>query len=259
MTKPFLGLALAAAIAVTTPAAADTIVPGFNGQGALPSCDDCYSSAISTGFAMNFFGTTRTQLFVSNNGYVTFDAGQSAFTPSGLGASYGGLPIIAPFFADVDTRGGLGSVTFGTGTFNGRSAWGVNWIDTGYYSVRGDKRNSFQLILTDRSDTGAGNFDIYFNYSQIQWETGSLSGGVNGLGGISAAVGFNAAQGGCLEPSMSWRGRVFRAPSSTTGRPRSSIPPMSAYPASCCSRYGTVESSCLRREAPSPSRRPGRC
>lgn len=237
----------------------DTIIPGFNGQASLPGCDGCSSGAISTGFAMNFFGTTRTQLFVSNNGYVTFDAGQGAFTPGGLGASYGGLPIIAPFFGDVDTRGGLGSVTYGTGTFDGRSALGVNWIDTGYFSMRGDKRNSFQLILTHRFDTGAGNLDIYFSYSLIQWETGSASGGVNGLGGTSAAVGFNAAQGGLPGTFMSSQGRVFRAPSSTTERPRSSTPQMSAYPAGCCSRCGTVESSCRRQEAPSPSRRPGRC
>jgi hypothetical protein len=47
------------------------------------------------------------------------------------------------------------------------------------------------MILVDRSDTGAGNFDIVFNYDQIQWETGDASGGSNGLGGTSAATGFS--------------------------------------------------------------------
>src|SRR5581483_5669804 len=37
----------------------------------------------------------------------------------------------------------------------------------------------------------AGNFDIEFNYDQIQWETGGASGGSGGLGGTSAAVGYS--------------------------------------------------------------------
>ncbi len=45
------------------------------------------------------------------------------------------------------------------------------------------------------SDIASGDFDLFFNYDQIQWETGSASGGVDGLGGISAAVGFNAGNG----------------------------------------------------------------
>ncbi len=189
-------LTLTAALAASAPAAASTIAPGFDNQDSLPACDDCFSAAVMPGFALNFFGTTYSDIYASNNGYVTFSGGQGVYTPVGLGAGYVGLPIIAPFFADVDTRSGLGSTTWGTGSFAGRPAWGTNWLDTGYFSVEGDKRNSFQLILTDRSDVGAGDFDIYFNYGQIQWETGGASGGIGGLGGSSASVGFNAAQGG---------------------------------------------------------------
>jgi hypothetical protein len=137
-----------------------------------------------------------TTTYVSNNGYLTFNSGQGTYTPSGLGAGYVGQPIIAAFFADVDTRGARSALTsYGTGTYAGRGAFGATWDGVGYYNRGDDKLNSFQVILTDRSDTGAGNFDIYFNYDQIQWETGSASGGSGGLGGISAAVGYNAGTG----------------------------------------------------------------
>ncbi len=193
--KTMLLSVAALALTVAMPASAGTVVSGFTGTG-LPACDDCFSGAVSTGFNMNFFGTTYSNLHVSNNGYVTFGAGQGTFTPTGLGAAYVGRPIIAPFFGDVDTRAGLGSTQWATGTFAGRNAFGTTWDNTGYFSQQGNKRNTFQLILTDRSDTGTGNFDIYFNYDQIQWETGGASGGSNGLGGVSAAVGFNAGVGG---------------------------------------------------------------
>ena len=45
---------------------------------------------------------------------------------------------------------------------------------------------------TRRGDTGAGNFDIQFNYDKLLWETGSASGGVNGFGGTPAAAGYTA-------------------------------------------------------------------
>lgn len=128
---------------------------------------------------------------------MTFNSPQGTYTPSGLGAGYTGQPIIAAFFADVDTRGaGSALTTYGTGTYKGLNAFGATWDGVGYFGSHTDKLNNFQAILTDRSDTGAGNFDIYFNYDHIGWETGDASGGSNGFGGTSAAVGYNAGQPG---------------------------------------------------------------
>ena len=50
----------------------------------------------------------------------------------------------------------------------------MTWDDVGYYSSQTDKLNAFQLILDDR---GNGNFDITFRYEDINWTTGSASGG----------------------------------------------------------------------------------
>jgi len=189
-------LAAALGLAFAGPAFAGAVDPGFRSS-TFPANDDGATGAINLGFSANFFGTTYTQTYVSNNGYVTFNTGQGTFTPSGLGSGYGGQPIIAAFFADVDTRGeGSGLTSYGTGTYAGHNAFGATWPAVGYYPAAADKLNTFQLILTDRSDTGADNFDIYLNYNQIQWETGGASGGTNGLGGVSAAAGFNAGLSG---------------------------------------------------------------
>lgn len=172
------------------------IAPGFDSF-FVPRCDDCFTSAVDLPFDVNYFGQTYGDTFVSNNGYITFRAGQGTFTPSGLGADYRGLPIIAAFFADIDTRNAASAQTsYGPGTFAGRNAFGVTYNGVGYFSGQADKLNNLQLILTDRGDTGTGNFDIYFNYTNITWETGSASGGTNGFGGVSAAVGYNAGTGG---------------------------------------------------------------
>jgi Nidogen-like len=185
------------------------IAPGFT-DFSVQRCDDCATGAVTLPFTINYFGTNNDRTFVSNNGYLTFNSGQGTFTPSGLGANYVGQPIIAAFFADVDTSNPLSAqTTYGPGTYAGRDAFGATWENVGYFPSAVDRLNSFQIVLANRADTGAGNFDIYYNYTNINWETGSASGGSNGLGGISAAVGFNAGTGN--QP-----GTFFELPGSRT-------------------------------------------
>jgi hypothetical protein len=159
----------------------------------LPPNDDGSTGAVALPFPVNFFGTTYTHLFVNNNGNVTFQAPLGTFTPFRLAANT--PPIIAPFFADVDTRG-AGSdpvrYSFGAIQFGNRPAFCVNWINVGYYAGHTDKLNSFQLLLIDQ---GGGDFDIMMNYGRVEWETGDASGGSNGFGGTSAGAGYSAGNG----------------------------------------------------------------
>ncbi len=164
----------------------------------LPGCesttlaanDDGSTDVVTLPFAVTFFGNSYGALFVNNNGNVTFDSALWEFTPFGLTST--NRVIIAPFFADVDTQGdGSGLVTYGATTYSGRTAFCVNWVDVGYFSNHTDKLNSFQLLLVDRSDVSAGDFDILMNYDKVQWETGDASGGSGGLGGSAAHVGYS--------------------------------------------------------------------
>ncbi len=171
-----------------------TIRPGFNTY-TLARNDDLSTELVDFGFTINFFGLLRSQCYVNNNGNITFNAPLVTFTPFGLTTNIG-TPIIAPFFADVDTRAaGSNLVTYGHGTVNGRPAFGVNWLDVGYFSYYTDKLNSFQLIIIDHSDRALNDFDMEFNYQKIQWETGDASGGTNGFGGYSARAGYSNGTG----------------------------------------------------------------
>jgi len=141
--------------------------------------DDVVSSPAVFGFAVNFFGTTVRQVWISNNGYVAFEQPPQGFTPASM-ENYP-RPVLAPFLSDVDTTTGTGLVSWGQGMVNGRGALAVTWSDVGYSLAKSDKKNRFQLVVIDRTDTGAGNFDFEFNYDGVQWETGDRNGGVAGL------------------------------------------------------------------------------
>ncbi|PMZ83716.1 MULTISPECIES: nidogen-like domain-containing protein, partial [unclassified Pseudomonas] len=178
---------------------------GF-GENQLTRNDDSYTSYIdiSTVFGaagLNFFGTNYTDISVNNNGNITFGGGLSTYTPYGMQDS--SRPMIAPFFADVDTRGGTVSATPGgtsTGSnlvyydFNsaGNGTLTVTWDDVGYYNSKVDKLNAFQLQLVGK---GNGNFDVIFRYETVNWTTGSASGGTNGLGGTVARAGYSTGDG----------------------------------------------------------------
>jgi nidogen-like/fibronectin type III domain protein len=159
--------------------------------------DGSTDASVPLTFSLNFYGAVYNSLWVNNNGNVTFTAPLGDFTPGPIVTN--GTPIIAPFWGDVDTRAipsdtrpGSAEVTYGNvANYNGtgKQAFCVMWDGVGYYNTHDNKLNRFQLLLVDQS-IGTNGFDIVFNYDQIQWETGDASGGVNGLGGIPARVGF---------------------------------------------------------------------
>ena len=183
------------AVGLPQPGAAQAVRtnPGFAAN-SVPRNDDGSSDEVPIGFLVNFFGQTFSTTYVNNNGNITFGDSLGTFTPAGLTGSP--LRIIAPFWADVDTRGEASSlVTYGLDTVGGRRAFGVNWVNVGYYNQHDDKHNSFQLVLIERLDIGPGNFDIEFNYDRIEWETGDASGGRGGLGGTSASAGYSNGSG----------------------------------------------------------------
>jgi hypothetical protein len=168
----------------------------FNLAGCLSNVlagnDDGSTEVVPLGFSANFLGSTYTSAYVNNNGNLTFDSALSTYTPFPLMST--ARVIVAPFFADVDTRNPQsGVVTYGQATFGGRPAFCVNWVDVGYYNSAVDKTNSFQLLLVDRASVSPGDFDIIFNFEKVEWETGSASGGSGGLGGSSARVGYASA------------------------------------------------------------------
>lgn len=200
LSLPIATLAISFGAAVAAHAA--TLANAGFTTNSLAANDDGSTGLVPIGFNLNFFGTTYSSLYVNNNGNVTFDNPLSQFTPTGITAASD--PILAPFFADVDTQGaGSSEVTYGFDSVGGQAAFGVNWIDVGYFPSQADKLNQFQLVLVDRSDISAGDFDIQFNYGDILWETGSASGGSNGFGGDSAGAGYSNGAGTSFELSGS--------------------------------------------------------
>ena len=164
------------------------VVPFTNGTAPYYRNDDGSSPLINLPFTFNFYGTSYTSVFINNNGNITFNRGLYGFIAGGFPAGNDTV-MIAPFWADVDTRAPLSGLVYYKIT---STAMIVKWDTVGYFSQQDDKLNTFQLIITNGTDPilPPGN-NVDFCYGDMQWTTGSASGGINGFEGTAANVGAN--------------------------------------------------------------------
>jgi gliding motility-associated-like protein len=153
--------------------------------------DDGSSNAINLPFNFCFYGQTMTTAFVNNNGNISFGTSYGTFSSASFPSNQ--YSMIAPFWADIDTRGLASGVVYYKVT---PTAMIVRWQTVGYYSQHTDKLNDFQLIITDGNDPllPPGS-NCAFCYGDMQWTTGDASMGVNGFGGTAATVGCNLGDG----------------------------------------------------------------
>jgi hypothetical protein len=160
--------------------------------GATYMNDDASSSPITLPFSFNFYGVNYNTVFINNNGNISFNTYYSQFTANPFpDPSYN---MIAPFWADVDTRdfssGSGGAVLYKMTP----TALIVRWLNVGYYNMHFDKLNSFQLIITNGSDPLLPpGTNVGYCYDNMEWTTGDVTGA--GGYGSPATVGVNQGNG----------------------------------------------------------------
>jgi hypothetical protein len=167
--------------------------PGTGGWSYLSRNDDGYTGLLDLGFTFEFYGASYDEVCVNNNGNISFERCYSAFTAEGFPSDE--FIMVAPFWADVDTRClDCGLAYYKTATLNQSAVFIAHWERVGYYSQRSDKLNTFQVVIADLPVLPGGN-NVCFGYGDMQWTTGSASGGSGGFGGAPAVVGANRGNG----------------------------------------------------------------
>jgi hypothetical protein len=110
----------------------------------LGSADDRYTSGIDMGFSFYFYGNTFSRLFISENGFATFDSITTTvnYTNSVIPSSSGSENLLALFWDD------LSGLTSGTAYFysNNVDTFIVSFIDWDFYSDPAQRIDA-QMIL----------------------------------------------------------------------------------------------------------------
>ena len=175
-----------------------------NGDTAVPTNDDGSSGLVNIAFPFPFFDVEHKSLFVNTNGVISFLVEVSQYTPDSFPLD-NNRRLIAPFWADVDTR--EGGVVYYRETldlairtrvsekirkyfvrqrrFTAKWVMIVTWLNVARYGGNASLLNTFQTILvTD----GLYSFSIFY-YNKVEWTFGTES------SGIPAQAGFNAGDG----------------------------------------------------------------
>ena len=165
-------------------------IPCTNGTAPEYRNDDGSTAIINLPFNFCLYGQTWNQVYINNNGNISFGAPYGTFTATGFPNA--AFTMVAPFWSDVDTRNTLSGLPWYIIT---PTHLIVQWDSVGYYANHVDKLNSFQVIITDGTDPIVPGGNVSFCYQDMQWTTGDASSGVNGFNGSDAIVGANLGDG----------------------------------------------------------------
>ncbi len=183
------------------------------GDAAAQKSDDAFTlhslntaGPLGSPLSFPFFQTLTNHVYVNNNGLLSINGGVSAW--SGQPFPYSTTPIIAPFWADVDTRATDGGTVWyrtaqdaptlnaisaqiesaftGTQNFTPRFASIATWDRVGYYASKADYVNTFQAVV---ASDGVRTYALFLYPNQAIWW----------LRGISStadpAMGYDAGNG----------------------------------------------------------------
>ena len=132
----------------------------------VSDCDDCASNAIAFGGGqtINYFGNIYSSLYISTNGYVTFDGPHTNFAADPVDMRTD-IAAVVGFVTDLSTEGDAASSIFVNTTTLGQI---IVTFDRVFHSGDTDSRSTFQLVIrSDQFDIPAGEGQIGFFYGDI--------------------------------------------------------------------------------------------
>uniref|UniRef100_A0A8C8DPU4 NIDO domain-containing protein n=1 Tax=Oryzias sinensis TaxID=183150 RepID=A0A8C8DPU4_9TELE len=164
---------------------------------ASPPSDDGSSPKILLERPFVYFGKTYDNIYVNNNGHLTFNASYDSYSPQRF-PLYGSRDLIAPFWTDLDNRRS-GSVLYNQYTngsvlqqatrdinsyfpnlsFSADLVFVATWYEVAYLSMTGTK-TTFQAVLI----SGGQKSFVLFNYGSIASATQSVQAGYDTINSI---------------------------------------------------------------------------
>ncbi|MFN8322574.1 MAG: gliding motility-associated C-terminal domain-containing protein [Chitinophagales bacterium] len=153
-----------------------------------PVGDDAVSSGITIPFGFDFFCASKTQMFISTNGFLSFSAGQGSGCCAGqaIPNATSANDLVALCWEDLNTNSGGTIDYFVSGTAPNR-VMVVRWNNVAFYSVGGFVNGQIQLYETSNI------IEIHINGATTAGQTNTL--GIENSSGTVAysPLGYNAA------------------------------------------------------------------
>jgi subtilisin family serine protease len=152
------------------------------------------SVTIPIGFSFTFFGTAFSNVTISSNGFLAFNAaGATSFGNAPIPTIGSPNGIVAPFWDDFNPGVG-GSVYSKLEGVAPNRRLTVSWVGVPHFSVGGAV--SFEVILREGSD------DIVFQYQDVVFGTAGYDFGASATVGVENLEGTEGTQYSYNQPSL---------------------------------------------------------
>ncbi len=163
----------------------------ISNSGSVLSLGDDTNALANIGFDFDFYGSTETQLRVSDNGYVTFNGGtnQPSNVDMSSGSVLGGRPGIAALWDDYDPTANGDAYVQTTGA-PGNREFIVQWNNIPFYGGGTTETGTFQLVLHEGSN------EIEVRYADTDFA------GLARDDGLSATIGIQDGSGQATQYSF---------------------------------------------------------
>jgi subtilisin family serine protease len=161
-------------------AATGTAVTAWTPTGTFGGTDEGYAGPFNLGFNFKFYGQSKSQIYISSNGFLMFSTlNTNTFTNAAIPSAAVPNEIIAPFWDDLDAKS-PGTVHYKQ---EGNS-FIIQW--TNYQRYSGTASYTFQVVLYS-----SGKILVYYN--NITGTNNSATIGIeNGAGTIGLQTAYNA-------------------------------------------------------------------
>ncbi|MBL7764999.1 MAG: hypothetical protein JNJ58_02820 [Chitinophagaceae bacterium] len=155
-----------------------------------PAGDDVLSPAVAIGFPFTFYGNTYSNVFISTNGFISFNSLSGAGCCNGQLLPSPGIPddVVALAWSDLNTNSG-GTIDYYNLTSPNRLVVRYNNVNA-YVSGGGSGAINGQIILYDN-----GKIEVHTSSSTLTYPTNVITQGIeNATGSLAATVsGRNAS------------------------------------------------------------------
>ncbi len=200
----FLGISAFGQVEITVPSSGDTVVcngepltlhainNGYHSHTVSLSIDDGYSALEPIGFSFKFYGNTYTNMVISSNGYVTFNASDANgysdwdIPPSGgIHTNVNCENSVLGIYSDIYIPAG-GTVTYGTAGVAPNRKCVINFCNCHMFSCT-SQYCTFQIILYETSNIA----EVHIAHKTVcsSWNSGA---GIEGVENASATAGTPA-------------------------------------------------------------------
>ena len=154
---------------------------------------DDVGATINLDFTFNFYGADYSSIWVTSNGFATFNSSNSTYSNTDIPDFTEPNALVAPFWDDLSVADGVGQILYQTFGSSPNRKLVITWENIDHFDYYNNPI-SFQIVLSEKDGSIKFQYlDVSFNYSAYDCGLSATVGLENGDGSYGDKYSYNSA------------------------------------------------------------------